>query len=54
MGSGYSGSLRIRAGLFDRYLVEPVIWRMEFVRVDNQSSPFAIRSEELVTPERRR
>ena len=41
-------------GLFDPYLVEPVVWHMEFVRVANESSPFAIRSEELVAPERRR
>ena len=39
--------------LLDPYLTEPLIWRLEFERVANETSGLAAGSEELVAPERR-
>ena len=39
--------------LLDPYLTEPLIWRLEFERVVNETRGLAAGSEELVAPERR-
>ena len=39
--------------LLDSCLTEPFIWRLEFARVINETSPFAASSEGLVAPDRR-
>ena len=41
-------------GALDAYITEPVVWHMEFVRVANEASPFAIRTDQLAATERRR
>ena len=40
-------------GALDAYITEPLVWHMEFVRVGNEASPFAIRTDQLAATERR-